>query len=66
MSKSGWPTISKGIFNPGLNKGKAQGKTAATRDNTNVTYPGKSGDSVIRKIEAAQVNTKQKFQKPLG
>jgi len=28
-----WPTISKGIFNPGFNKGKSQGTTPKERSN---------------------------------
>ena len=62
----GKPTVSKGIFNPGLNKGKAEGPSSKVGGTATVNFPGKTADSVIRKEQASNVYSKQKAQKPLG
>ncbi len=63
-----WPTISKGIFNKGLNKGKAQGKTPAERSMQTVKPPAHTAETVEGRMKkpASKPMTARSMRVPFG
>lgn len=63
-----WPTISKGIFNPGYKAAMNQGPAPAERD-MDIPTPGISGHSGVTNVHvlpAGSPNNEMLMRKPFG
>lgn len=61
-----WPTVSKGIFYPGYNKAKSEGKAPATRSMQTVSANGGKKESARSRMlyPAASPLTAESMRKP--
>ncbi len=60
-----WPTISKGVFYPGYNKGKSEGPKGADRP-TGPKYKPAKGSASLYVVQASKGMTQAKHQYPVG
>ncbi len=61
-----WPTVCKGIFNPGYNAGMKEGPAPAERDMEIPAVKGQSGVTMVRVLQGGSPNNEQLMRKPFG
>jgi len=61
-----WPTISKGIFNPGYSSGMKEGPAPAERDMDIPGISGHSGVTQIHVLPASAPHNAMQMRKPFG
>ncbi len=63
-----WPTVCKGIFNKGLNKGKSQGKSPSERSPQTVKTPAHTAQTAEGRMlyQASKPLTARSMRVPFG
>ncbi len=63
---SQWPTISKGIFNPGYKAGMQESPAPSERDMTARNVSGDSGVTYVRVVQGSHPLNEVNMRKPFG
>lgn len=68
MAKKNWPTVSKGIFNPGFKAGATESQRAGERSNVNVEMPSVQKETVRGRMvhEAPSKMNSRTMRLPFG